>query len=273
MEKHQAQLEEQWRDSFKDHVAEKTLGGCEAPPMFIVKEELSKAELEGFQKTLRDSLKHNTPLIVSGGGIEVIQTAPVEVIRWRKPGTNVYAITFIKYGRCLMVLGDCFAATYQWSENLTWAFLAGCGLHYFLEKCESSPHGRGFKSWDADVAKRYIGNAADPEFGWLSRDIADMMLQEGDFHSEQEWQAYLHRVWELDEIELDSDGMGDLSGAGEVPDSCAYGHWLGLKLAAIQLGLVECMKKDCTNDAQVVSGKYGHLYCGSCATEEAKDDA
>ena len=52
----------------------------------------------------------------------------MQVLIWAKPGTGIYKITYIIKANRLMVFGDVGDAIYEWSNLLTWEWLAGLDL-------------------------------------------------------------------------------------------------------------------------------------------------
>jgi len=73
-----------------------------------------------------------------------------EVIVWKAPNTNVNSLIYVIFGRYLSVFGDLGDAVYAWSSNINVAFLAGCNVDYFEGKCQASPYGRHFQSWNGE---------------------------------------------------------------------------------------------------------------------------
>lgn len=76
----------------------------------------------------------------------------IESLLWHKPGTNCYRIRYLRIGRVLAVMGDLGEATYVWGSNAPLAFIAGCNVGYFIDKCEASPQGRSPRDWNSDEA-------------------------------------------------------------------------------------------------------------------------
>lgn len=68
----------------------------------------------------------------------------LETLEWKKPGSSIYAIWYVRQYGVLMVFGDCYEATYMWSWDgrITLQWIAGLNEGYFLSKCRASPHGR-----------------------------------------------------------------------------------------------------------------------------------
>jgi hypothetical protein len=74
----------------------------------------------------------------------------LKTLYWAKPGTGMYSIRYVIMGPVLMVWGDLESAVYRWSSSISWEFLAGCDLQYFVGKCEASPKGRDYEEYDRD---------------------------------------------------------------------------------------------------------------------------
>lgn len=75
------------------------------------------------------------------------QDASVKILKWKKPNSSLYSITYIIYNNVLFVSGDMSFAVYRWSTDLNWDFLASCDPTYFASKCEASDAGVGNKQW------------------------------------------------------------------------------------------------------------------------------
>jgi len=82
----------------------------------------------------------------------------LEMLTFKKPGTSVDALWYIRHGGFLFVYGDLGEATYSWSENAPMLWISGLNLGYFHEKCRASEGGACYKwfDWDADVAKESL---------------------------------------------------------------------------------------------------------------------
>jgi hypothetical protein len=169
------------------------------------------------------------------------------MVEWAKPGTMVYSITYIVRNSTLMVYGDLQEAVYRWSgSHISFPFLASCGLGYFHEKCEASPEGRQFRSWDEktaikdfkDYVRDYLRNnmTADEVREWKTKwaDDYDRCLsgiQEG---SQFFWHMTLH-----DCDDFRSDGLHDddhyLYTIGMPITIHCHAHLVGIRMAVEQL--------------------------------------
>lgn len=98
----------------------------------------------------------------------------IQKLNWRKPGTGIYGISYLIHGPYLIVTGDCGEAVYQWSQNITFDFVAGCDIGYFHSKCEASDKGRHNVHWDAQLATERFLDA-------LKDRIKDLIEDEQDF--------------------------------------------------------------------------------------------
>lgn len=76
-----------------------------------------------------------------------------KTLEWHEPSTSNYWCRFIISKRTLIVYGDCGDAIFQWSDALTWEWIAGLDLHYFEGKCQASEYGRHYETWDSNTAK------------------------------------------------------------------------------------------------------------------------
>ena len=73
-------------------------------------------------------------------------------IQWKKPGTSHYHIDYNLIDNNLIVTGDLFDAIYHWSSPVSYKSIASMNLDYFSSKCEASPEGRDFISWNNKYA-------------------------------------------------------------------------------------------------------------------------
>jgi hypothetical protein len=159
----------------------------------------------------------------------------VEQLVWRKPGASCYYTRYLWSNGYLFVTGDIGDAIYRFGapteDAMRW--VTGCELDYFASKCEASEDGRGYKSWDADEAKRellgMVGLMSDPGRvrAWLSEyDAYDALGSQG------EWSIWLSDFG--DEV-FGSDWSEWAPNIGMKVDMRCHGHLIGLKMAMAQL--------------------------------------
>lgn len=74
----------------------------------------------------------------------------LETLEWKNPESSTYAIWYVRQYSTLMVWGDCYEATYQWSyqKGIDLRWMAGCNLGYFVGKCRASQHGMDPRVFD-----------------------------------------------------------------------------------------------------------------------------
>ena len=84
----------------------------------------------------------------------------VKVLRWFKPGTRCHSITFIAYRNTLFIEGDYNCATYAWSEDITFKWVAECEFDYIHGKLQASPDGK-IEGWDSDILDKHIDEYFD----------------------------------------------------------------------------------------------------------------
>jgi len=128
----------------------------------------------------------------------------VEQLIWKDPNSSFHSIYYLRWGNFLFVCGDCYEATYQWSESHNLKWIAQCDLGYFHSKCRASPSGREFREWDKDVLLRNIESNMRSEFEEMSdqetaawwRDFED---KDGlaSMDSPREWEEWLELNGEL----------------------------------------------------------------------------
>lgn len=117
--------------------------------------------------------EHST--LRSEGGLEI------ETLLWRRPGTWNYAVRYLRIGGTLIVTGDLYDGVYHWGGNppKTLAWIGGCDIGYFASKCQASPIGRQFKSWDEEVARRRIEAQLEDADRWADGKDEDCPICEG----------------------------------------------------------------------------------------------
>jgi hypothetical protein len=141
-----------------------------------------------------------------------------------KPGTGFYSMWFLYKNGLLIVWGDCYDAIYQWHSSIgAIEDVARCDLDYFASKCLASPYGRGYRTWNYDVAEEYVKGCMAEEEDDKRRGIMARGLES--VGSRFEWNLWLSKEgYEVFEPCDDSEiGM-------EIDIECVY-HLAGLKLA------------------------------------------
>jgi hypothetical protein len=174
-----------------------------------------------------------------------------EEVIWRnKSGSSTYGVNYMFSRGTLVVTGDLGDAVYIWHPSIgNISALAGLELHYFSEKCQASPVGRGYKSWDFETAKEGILYRIDDiaeERESSSEELLQEFKQTGGMDSlfhQNEWVQWLYHsgnrffgteYWELGEI-------------GFRPDIHCHSHLVGLKMAFEQLDILNEKKEDVKN--------------------------
>jgi len=176
----------------------------------------------------------------------------LETLEFKKPGSSNYAIWFVRHYGNLMVWGDCYEATYQWSydDEICLEWMAKLNPDYFIGKCRASPHGRKPYYWDNQTAKKELHKyfdeykdteEYDPEEH--EDDIKNRAEEERKFKETGGWE-YLdegkegYTRWAYDhayEI-FGSDWYEHVSGdPGKMLDHCIKLHLPALKAAVKQL--------------------------------------
>ena len=194
----------------------------------------------------------------------------IELLRWRKPGTGIYAITYLVIGNTLYVSGDCYEATYVWSSAVSLEWISGMHQQYFASKCMAAPQGRDFKIWDRHEAEQavrdhFADRQNDLDYDWNEcvecggtggRDNANCPPCEGGgeikvFEPDPERAQFDElggwRALQADEHEwiewlrdhgydvFGSDHWEWTAGVGKVYDPSCIAHLVGLKMAIAQL--------------------------------------
>jgi len=125
----------------------------------------------------------------------------LETLQWKKPGSSMYGIWFVRQYSTVMIFGDCGDAIFQWNWepefNLAW--VAGCDDGYILGKCQASAHGREPYTWDAQTAREELRKlfADEEEFENLgfSEDIEEKFEERfgwDSMSSKFEWDMWCH---------------------------------------------------------------------------------
>jgi hypothetical protein len=156
---------------------------------------------------------------------------------FKRPGTSNYAIRYDLIGTAtLVVSGDLGAAVYQWHGNpvLSWKWLGGLNLDYFVGKCVASETGIGAEEWDPRVARevfhwRLTQDLEVEEMKRASKIIADTHEfdpSSSPFNDRAAWNRFADE--ELREVWEDLEGILDI---GLTTTLRAIAHWRGIVLA------------------------------------------
>ncbi len=162
----------------------------------------------------------------------------IQVINWQAPGTWIYGCRFIIHSSWLTVLGDMGEAVYQWSEPITPQFLKGLDFDYFMGKCQASPHGKQFMTFDSRVAFQNLSDfraeqETEPAFDPNQQSEFLAVLDGLEMSSSKD--EYFIAATEVYDDTGDSEMASQIMEFGLVPDCQAIGHFIGLKMALTQL--------------------------------------
>lgn len=158
---------------------------------------------------------------------DITEAGDIKHLTWRKPGTSVYRVDYFMWQGNLFVSGDIGDAVYQWASKIDLKFLATCDLAYFAGKCQASPYGRGFKSWDQERALWSL-EGRDPDRPDLEK---NELIKEAT-GSQGAWIEFLGGDEATDILGEDLCEYGSI---GLAPDYFCVGQWQGLKMAHAQL--------------------------------------
>ncbi len=176
------------------------------------------------------------------------------IIKWHQPGTSFYSVTYIIRRNYLYVSGDIGEAVYCWGSTISPEFLAVCSLDYFAGKCQASEYGRGYKTWNGDIAYKscisYIKDmiaeeTCDNYYPVVAEDVSPEQIKAylskkadgmttGDLKEACYSKYSLSRWLEDYGVEVFGQDFWELS-FGEVIDIRCEGHLIGIKMAAEQL--------------------------------------
>ena len=161
---------------------------------------------------------------------------PGNTLIFRKPKTTDCFMRFtILGGGTLVVTGDLGDAVYQWhgDPRISFRWLSGLDLSYFVSKCRASEVGSRFEEWNEQAARsRFAEWKRDLPQDSRKR-VSKMFEEEGGdsaFGDRFEWNRFadasLRLVWE------DLDGLIDI---GMVTAFRAVCHWTAIRLIGQEL--------------------------------------
>jgi hypothetical protein len=160
--------------------------------------------------------------------------AVIEHLVWRQPGTSINRIDYVCLnGARLLVSGDLGDAIYTTgAHDLSW--WTRCDLHYFAGKCAASEHGRGYRTWDDDAARRRLREevARIQEDG---EDVDAQLVSDADaaiLAGHGEWETWMR---ESAEALFGDDWWEFVPNFGVRPDQRCALHLIGLKAAMTQV--------------------------------------
>lgn len=168
--------------------------------------------------------------------VGVEETSSIQIIQWQNPKSWNYGCRFIIHRRWLCVVGDIGEAVFEWSEDLTLGFLGGLNFDYFMSKCQASPEGRSYESFDTDVAEQYRKmriKELEEESDKGDDSAKELeLLKENSRLCKDEWRAIAQDYYD---DTGDAEGASSISGMGVVPSVHAIGMFVGLQMAINQL--------------------------------------
>lgn len=187
----------------------------------------------------------------SNNGTEFIQ------IEWKEPGTSHYYISYNLINNNLIVTGDLFDAIYHWSSPVSFESISSMNLDYFSSKCEASPKGRDFLSWNNKYAYENFFFILDSELEefLLEKNKIEKSFEDLNENEKQElMESYLEKYDCFDDVqsivesqeswveflkEYGDDALGsdcwEYYNMAMMPDMLCHAHLEGLKLAVKQL--------------------------------------
>ncbi len=171
----------------------------------------------------------------------------LETLEWKKPGTSIYAIWYVRQYGTLMVFGDMGEATYQWhpEDSVCLQWMGKCAPGYFFGKCCASPYGRTPEVWDSqhaiDDSRNYFAEGEANE-AWCDESRAERKKEEAAFEEAGGWQAFEDKhTWDEwlrnNGYDVFGDGWWESFPvtAGMRRASCVEAHLTGLEAAVAQL--------------------------------------
>jgi len=151
----------------------------------------------------------------------------IDIIDWRRPGTRICAVRYMIMGNSLIVGGDLGDAVYAWSSDISLKFLAGCGIHYFAEKCRASEYGSGYREWFPELARQRLieWENEDPGYKDSQRSVVDDALRAINSHGE--WLQWLT----TDGDEAFGSDLSEFGDIGMAVSLRCRAHLFGLNMA------------------------------------------
>lgn len=182
-----------------------------------------------------------------GATADTGRVAYVEAFRFAKPRSDDLNRPATNYGLCftlldsghLVVTGDLGDAIYfvgaPNERGIVW--FARCDLQYFASKCVASEHGRGYESWDRELAEirireRYL-NPRDEGFKRQLLTGGEFEHWDGAIGSRDEWFAFCQTAIGSDEVWADYEEAP--FAIGEVVDGRCALHLAALKASEAAL--------------------------------------
>jgi len=123
----------------------------------------------------------------------VMSKLPGDWYRFAKPGTGIDSLNFQFFRGYWIVVGDLGDAVYQWKQEVTAEWIAGCNLDYVLGKCQASEVGYRFKEWDPQLCLEDMEKWAKEDCD--DKDKAEYHVRDAKFaieDGEVAWQAYVY---------------------------------------------------------------------------------
>lgn len=153
------------------------------------------------------------------------------VVYWQEPGTWNHGMIFIVHRQWLTVLGDLGEFVFQWSSDISLAFLSDLSFDYFMEKCRASPRGDRDRVFDARVLRENLKNEAEVLEG-LKKCNRERLNDPVD--GADEWKAVVHDVYDSDPA-CDCELASMLCDMGMVYSFHAIACHVGIEMAAKQI--------------------------------------
>lgn len=161
-----------------------------------------------------------------------------DLIKWKGPTTNNYAMVYIQVPGRLIVAGDVGDAIYTCGFN-SFKEWANCDATYFAGKCTASEAGRQYKEWDSDYLKKSVMEELQDHADKNGQKIGDSWKDlatfggRGAMNCQQEWIVWLtehgYQFFGPDSSYWPADGL-------RISIRCR-GHLIGLQMAVKQLNL------------------------------------
>ena len=164
----------------------------------------------------------------------------LQVLEWRKPDTNIFAVRYVFDGYHLYVTGDLGEAVFRFTERAyperQWQY----DLDYFEEKLRAFTDAR--RDFDQGRAKEYLAERKADMEDWdqpfdegIYKELLSLIDQSSTI---RDWEAQLYS---FDIGRVSSDAYEWLPGIGEIIPMRVRSYLIGLKMAHEQLVKMEAV--------------------------------
>jgi hypothetical protein len=161
----------------------------------------------------------------------------LQVLDWREPGTNIFAVRYVFDGYKMYVSGDLGSAVFRFSQSANPFCLSGYSLSYFEEKMEAFQNAR--RDFNEETAKKYLDDwkkeneDEDSEnINYVKDLLNDLYRMIDDCSSVKEWESKLS---DFDINKFSPSAWEWLPGIGDEIPLRVRSYLIGIKMAVDQI--------------------------------------